>query len=40
MEHDTRILRSFKYVNGQLKVEVWQWKGSAGTTFEDIGVGG
>ncbi len=38
MEHDPRIRRTFKNVKGQHNVEVWQWVGPDGTTFEEIGV--
>lgn len=38
VEHDTRIRRNYKNVRGQLNVACWQWVGSAGTSFDSIGV--
>lgn len=38
VEHDTRIRRNYKFVLGQNNVACWQWVGSAGTTFDSIGV--
>lgn len=38
VEHDTRIRRNYKNVLGQRNVACWQWVGSAGTSFDSIGV--
>lgn len=39
VEHDVRIRRNYKNVLGQRNVACWQWVGSAGTSFDSIGVG-